>query len=428
MGNQTQTFDVTIVGAGVIGSALALQLHDAGYRVCLIEAREASYQSVDPERVVALSYGSRCHLDALGVWDQVEQTGVGRIEHIDVVEKGNSGLVSMNASQDDQTIDALGYVVEITQVLEPLHQKIHDTDIHWCCPARLERIEEHADDVDVHVSSPEGSLHIQTRLLVAADGTNSFARRLAKITTRGWDQNRFGLVASVSCQRGHQNVAYECFQTSGPLAFLPLADDRFSIVWALEPTAAMRMLEMPEIAFLNKLERAAGDDVLAKLGRITGTGKRAVFPLELTVASVYSKPRIALAGNAAHTMHPVAGQGMNLGLRDVLVLAEVLSSDLAKKDPGASILMQAYAEQRRTDVLAVAAFTETTLESFTHDLTPSRWVRSRGMDALQTFVPLRQTLQRYASGVAQMRHLQLPNLKSPQLKSTNHSNKESDHV
>ena len=360
---------------------------------------------------MALSYGSRCHLDALGVWGDIKDSDVGRIEHIDVFEVGNSGAVTMDA---DDKVDALGYVLEITQILKPMHKKIADSNIQWFCPAKLDAFTSYAEHVEITLSTGNQMKTIHSRLLVGADGTNSFVRRLAGITTRGWDQNRFGLVASVQSERNHQNVAYECFREQGPLAFLPLADGRSSIVWAVPPQEAMHLLAMPELAFLKKLERATSDDALAKLGQLQAIGKRAVYPLELRVASCYAKQRVALIGNAAHTMHPVAGQGMNLGFRDVLVLAEVLNHELhgeqVKQDPGAAILMQAYAEKRRADVLAVAGFTEVMLESFTHTLLPSKWLRARALESMQMLPMLKSELLQHAAGMAQMQHLQLPQI------------------
>jgi ubiquinone biosynthesis UbiH/UbiF/VisC/COQ6 family hydroxylase len=231
---------------------------------------------------------------------------------------------------------------------------------------------------------------------------------MAGIGTKGWDYNRFGLVLSASSEHGHNSVAYECFRESGPLAFLPMADGRFSIVWALAPAEAMRLSTMPPPLFIKKLEKAAGSDVVDRIGSITGIGKRFCFPLELTIAERYARPRLALVGNAAHTIHPVAGQGMNLGLRDAAVLAGVLSTELAFSDPGAPILMQAYAEKRRLDVAAVSGFTESLTNLFGISLPGARQVRSHALETMQKMPSVRTLLLRHAAGIDQIGPMKIP--------------------
>ena len=405
-------FDQIIVGAGAVGSALALQLSDLGYRVAVIDSQPSSYHSSDPERVIALSYGSKCYLDALGVWQGVEDAGAGLIRHIHVTEPGNTGYVTMDVSDAAnmaQDMDALGYVVEMGHVLKPLHERMEGR-VTLFCPASITKLDfgdvEKKAEVQI---SPEGkSVILHASLLIGADGTNSQIRRMAGIGTKGWDYNRFGLVFSASCEHGHNDVAYECFRESGPLAFLPMADDRFSVVWALAPSEAMRLATMPAPIFMKKLEKSAGRDVTDRIGSITGIGRRFCFPLELTIAERYAKPRLALIGNAAHTIHPVAGQGMNLGLRDAAVLAEVLSTELAHRDPGASILMQAYAEKRRLDVMAVSGFTESLTTLFGIDLPGAKQVRSRAMDAMQNMLSVRTLLLRQAAGIGQIASMKMP--------------------
>lgn len=412
-------FDVVIVGAGAVGSALAIQLVDLGYQVAVIDAFQSNYASSDPERVIALSYGSKCYLESLGVWQGVADAGVGLIRHIHVSEPGNSGTVEMDLSQAEtladaacrsvSAMDALGYVVEMGHVLKPLHDKLKGS-VEWIVPAVIEDVLFASDGrkTEIRLNIDGESRSLTTSLLVGADGTNSQIRRRAGIGTRGWDYNRFGLVLSARLEQSHNDIAYECFKDSGPLAFLPMSDGRYSIVWALTPTDAMRLLQMPEPLFIRKLERAAGADVFNRFGPVSKIGKRFCFPLELTVAERYAMPGVALVGNAAHTIHPVGGQGMNLGFRDAAVLAEVLATELAYDNPGAPILMQAYAEKRRADVMAVAGFTESMVNIFSFAFPPARKVRGGSMDILQKMPSLRSLLLGQASGIAQMQALKLP--------------------
>lgn len=407
---QQPEFDVIIVGGGAIGGTLALQLSAAGYQVALIEAQQPSFNSTDPERVIALSHGSRAYFDALGLWQGMAADGVGLIRHIDVSEPGNSGHVTMDTADAKvaaSDIEALGYVIEMGQVIKPIYERL-ESRVSLFCPARVTALQSFESHVEVAFDGNGKAHTLSARLLIGADGTNSQIRTLAGIGTHGWDYNRYGLVASVSIEKSHEDVAYECFRQAGPLAFLPLADGRYSIVWALEPSEAVRMLSLPEIVFMKKLEKAAGPEVMDRIGSIRAVGKRGTFPLELTVAKEYAKKRVMLAGNAAHTMHPVAGQGMNLGLRDVAVLVDVLSSELAHSDPGAPILMQAYAEQRRADVLAVAGFTESMVSGFGIDFSPAQWLRAGAMNTLEKMPSLRNMLLRQAAGIAQMKKLQQP--------------------
>ena len=412
-------FDVIIVGAGAVGSALAIHLVDMGYQVAVIDAFKPSYGSSDPERVIALSHGSKCYLESLGVWQGIAVGGAGLIRHIHVSEPGNSGSVEMDVSEAQMlgdgshdgrsSMDALGYVVEMGNVLKPLHEKVKGI-VEWMVPATIEEVQlgSNGQKSEIRINDGGRSRRLVASLVVGADGTHSQIRRKAGIGTRGWDYNRFGLVLSANLEQTHNNIAYECFKDSGPLAFLPMADGRYSIVWALAPTEAMRLLQMPDALFIKKLERAAGEDVINRFGPVTKIGKRFCFPLELTVAERYAIPGVALIGNAAHTIHPVAGQGMNLGFRDAAVLAEVLADDHAHNTPGAPILMQAYAEKRRADVLAVAGFTESLVNIFGFAFPPARRVRGGSMDLLQKMPSLRAMLLGQASGITQMQKLKLP--------------------
>jgi ubiquinone biosynthesis UbiH/UbiF/VisC/COQ6 family hydroxylase len=289
-------------------------------------------------------------------------------------------------------------------LLQPLYQQLQDSAVALISPAAVVDFVIEADQVRMQVECEGQISTLSTALMVGADGTHSQIRQQAGFDVFGWDYNRFGMVASVACEKGHGNTAYECFRQSGPLAFLPLADDRFSIVWAATPAEATQLLAMDDAQFITTLQKAAGDQTMQQIGAITATSQRACFPLELTIAKTFAKSRIALVGNAAHTVHPVAGQGMNLGLRDVVALVDMLDGTLAHSDPGQSIILQGYAEKRRVDVLAVAGFTETMVHVFGSTVPGIKLLRGMGLETMPRVRKLSDKLLQQASGLGQMQN------------------------
>jgi len=402
-GKQLKHYDIAIVGAGVIGSALALQLSRSGYAVALIDALEEAFPATNPERVIALSEGSAQFLQSLGVWESILGLGAGWIKDIYVCEPGQPAVVDM--SHTEINAEALGYVLEIRHVLKPLHDALVG-HVDFICPARVSQIHKQESHVQITLDSASGLQHLQEGLLVGADGTNSQIRNLAKMTTLGWDHNRLGIVASVASSQGHGDVAYECFREEGPLALLPLADGRFSLVWSVAPKHGVQLMDMSETEFLSALADEVGESVIKRIGSLERSSPRAVFPLELRIAKSFAQNGIVLVGNAAHTIHPIAGQGMNLGLRDVMVLADVLSKPRAKDKLNSPLLTDAYAERRRLDTAAVATFTEGTLHAFSSPLLPTKWLRGVGLSVTQSTPALKQILLQQASGLGQQQRMQ----------------------
>ncbi len=392
-------FDVVIVGGGVVGATLALELELLDYNVAVIELHQPVFTSGNPERVIALNYGSRRHFERLGLWQDIAATGCGDIRHIVVTEVDNRGRVDMDVSDCCGQVPALGHVIAMGPMLEPIYQRLDQSSVQLFSLASVTGFTLLEDAVFVEIRIDDKTVTLKTALIVGADGTNSQIRRMAGIDTFGWDYNRFGIVATVECQKSHGDVAYECFRPSGPLAFLPLSDGRFSIVWAAGPGEAAHLLDLGDEAFIKALSQAAGEQTMSQTGAINAISKRAAFPLELTIAKQFAKSRLVLVGNAAHTLHPVGGQGMNLGLQDVLSLLDVLDSELAHSDPGQGILMQAYAEKRRVDVIAVAAFTESMVTAFGTDLPGAKTLRGLALQALPKISFLQQLLLTRASGI-----------------------------
>ncbi len=402
--------DCCVVGAGAVGASLACALARAGYRVTVLERRAPDFRAGNPERVVALNEGSRCFLEGLGLWPEELARTAGRIDRIVVEEAGGSRRVELTTAQArniEAGVSALGHVVEMGALLAPMHAAMAGLGVELVAPCSLSGLELDGDALIVHAGCEGRARRIRARLVVAADGTSSPTRRMAGIATRGWDHNRFAIVASVRCRRTHRRVAYECFRPDGPLAFLPLGDDRedgrFSIVWTLAPEAAALTMQADDARFIALLNQALGSEIRRETGGVVETSPRAVFPLELSVAERLHAPRLVLAGNAAHTVHPVAGQGLNLGLRDVAALVRILERDVARRDPGQPIVLAAYADARRLDIGCVAGFTEALVGLYGVDLPGARMLRGMGLAALERMPALKSLLIRQAAGLGPMR-------------------------
>ncbi len=403
-------FDVAIAGGGLAGAALAVACAKAGLSVALVEPRAPDAgegkaeggQAGGPERVIALSRGSRDYLDELGAWAAIEREGVAPIREVHVLEPGLPPRVRMR--ERDAGVDALGYVAGNESILRALYAAMPDA-VTLRSPARVEAVEPGEDAVRLTVrrlGRGGRPSHLSCRLLVAADGTESRVRAMCGIRGQGWDHNRFGIVASVRPRLPHQGVAWECFRPAGPLAFLPLDAARLSIVWTLPPRRAAEVMAMNDADFLRALERDAGEAMARRLGGLLETGPRAAFPFEFRLAARLTAPRVALIGNAAHTLHPVAGQGLNLGLRDVAVLADALArARAAGRDVGAPIVLEEYSQRRWPDDVAVAAFTEGLNAVFANDLLPLKLARGAGLACVQALPPLKAWLMRRATGLAQ---------------------------
>ncbi len=403
-------FDILIIGGGAAGAAMGIALALQGWRLALVEARAPSFSSSDPERVIALNEGSRRHLARLGAWPAELEAGAGVIAHIVVGEPGGEGRVDLTLDQARAAaggdVRALGFVVEMGALLAAMHARLRALGVPVLAPAQPEAMAFGEDAARVRLAGGMAR-EVRARLVIGADGTNSIVRRMAGIGTRGWDYNRFGIVASVRCARSHGRMAWECFRADGPLAFLPLgneADDgRFSIVWAVRHGAAADLLACGDDTFIAMLNQAAGARFRKATGGVRAVSRRAVWPLELTLAQRLTGRRLALIGNAAHTVHPVAGQGLNLGLRDVAALARLLADEARKpegrRDPGRPLLLDAYADARRADMAAVAAFTEGMTAIFGCEAPGARFARGLGLDALNRAGFLRDALIRHAAGL-----------------------------
>jgi 2-octaprenyl-6-methoxyphenol hydroxylase len=367
--------DILICGGGLVGASLALALSQLDFDVALAEAvpfGTAEQPSFD-ERTTAISNGTQRIFNALGVWPLIERSAT-PIKRIHVSDKGRFGFSRINAQE--QGLPQLGYVVVNRIMGQALWRRLGEEKIQLYAPARVTSVRLDGDYQLVNLDTQ--TQPINSRLVVAADGARSAVREAAGIGSSSQDYNQVAIIANVAAQKFHNHVAYERFTPEGPLALLPLTDARVGVVWVLAPDVAAQVLQLSEVDFIARLQSAFG----LRLGRFTQVGTRASYPLALTQADTHVAERLAIIGNAAQGLHPIAGQGFNLGLRDAACLAEVLAdarAEGASVDPGSNATLQRYASWRGEDRKGIVKFTDGLVRLFANGVGPIKTARDLGM-------------------------------------------------
>ena len=352
--------DLAIVGGGLVGASLAIALRPTGLRVALVEgvAPDASLQPSFDDRTTALGNGTRRTFEALGLWQAIAPHAA-PIRAIHVSDAGRFGFARLEAGAEG--IESFGYVVTNRALGAVLRAALVDLPaLDLRMPARVERVEIGAERVELHLAGAADPL--RARLVVAADGAHSLVRQSAGLPAAVEDYGQVAIVAHVAAARRSDGTAYERFTPTGPLAVLPLHDGHFGIVWTLEPADAERVMALPDADYLAELQQCFG----WRVGRLLRVGRRNAYPLRLTRAGQVAGARSVLVGNAAQALHPVAGQGFNLGLRDVATLAELLAERAGKPgfDAGAPELLAAFAARRTADRDGVTRFTDGLVKLF----------------------------------------------------------------
>lgn len=388
-------FDVLIVGGGMVGASLACALGNSALKVGLLERRAPA---PSPEhgydlRVSAVTLASRAFLENIGAWEGIARRRLAPVEAMHVWDQNGHGSIHFDAAEIGAP--CLAYIVENRVIQAALIERLNRlANIHYLCPADAAELALGDDRASVALADGR---RLHARLLVGADGAASAVRRAAGIDTRSLDLDQKGIVATVATERPHANSARQRFLGTGPLAFLPLPDPRTcSIVWSADTRRADELLALDDAAFSVELERAIGD----ALGAIESIGPRAGFPLTLAHARAYTAPRVALAGDAAHTVHPLAGQGANLGFLDAAALAQVLlDADAAGKDIGAHAVLRRYERWRKGGNLAMVSLTGALRYLFGDNLPGVRALRNLGLDLADGATPIKRFLARRASGL-----------------------------
>jgi 2-octaprenyl-6-methoxyphenol hydroxylase len=394
----TDAYDLAIAGGGLVGASLALAAAPLGLSIALVEGvapGTGEHPSFD-ERTTALANGTVRVFRSLDVWRYMEReaTPIGRIH---VSEQGRFGTARIDAAE--QGLDALGYVLPNRVIGAGLWAGLRACPgIDVIAPARATG-SELVGDVRVLEYEHEGAdRRIAARLVVAADGARSLVREQAGVGSDHWAYGQTAITATVTTQSFHDHVAYERFTPDGPIAVLPLAEGRCGIVWTRRPEEASRLLALSDAEFLAEFQRAFG----FRLGRMLKVGRRHSYDLGVARTARHAAERLAMVGNAAQSMHPIAGQGFNLGLRDAACLAEVIADarTAGQGDPGAEDTLAAYAQWREVDQRRIVAFTDGLVRLFGSPLGLARGLRAAGLLAFDAFPAAKGAMARLSVGAA----------------------------
>lgn len=395
MSEKNLRFDILVVGGGMVGAALACACLGKGWRIAVVETREPQRAWPEGEvdlRVSALNHASRRILERLGAWDRIAQLGASPYREMHVWDAVGGGSIHFDSAELGES--DLGHIVENRVIQLALWERLEGAeDVTLLCPADLDEIEL---TTDAALLDLKDGRRIIARLLVGADGRDSRVRGRAGIATRGWLYDQQAIVANVRVQEWHRETAWQRFLPTGPLAFLPLLDGRCSIVWSVTELRAGELMELGEGDFRSELEEA----IDGKLGSIGEIGPRAVFGLRMQHAEQYVKPRLALIGDAAHAVHPLAGQGVNLGFLDAAAFATAL--DEAKdrgRDIGGLWTLRRYERARRGDNILMLAAMDGFKRLFSNAVPPLGVLRSTGLSMVDRIAPLKHLFMRHALGL-----------------------------
>lgn len=398
-------YDVAIIGAGIAGSALAAALTGRGLDIALVEARPLASPALPAprdlngfdSRVSALTPRSRQLLEQVEAWQAIADYRLQAYRHMTVWDAEGTGEIEFDCAEVSAPV--LGYIVENRAVMNALLGRVLEAaDISCLSPARLGACRQ-LDTGGVAIQLEAGGT-LEADLLVAADGALSRVRELLGFTTREWDYGHRAIVATVQTEHPHQDTAWQRFLASGPLAFLPLPGEDechyCSIVWSLQEELADGLMALDDAGFCAELQNAFE----SRLGRVLGAGRRFAFPLRQRHAVDYVQPGVALVADAAHTIHPLAGQGINLGLQDVAVLAEeILAARERGTAPGRIEVLRRYQRRRKGENLLMMAAMDGFKYLFEQQALPLRWLRNVGMRGVGQLPILKRRLIRHAMGV-----------------------------
>jgi len=374
--------DILIIGGGLIGASLLLALNSLGFKTLLIEAQPFTDKvKADLDaRSLALSPASIRILKMLSIWPELSKYATA-IENIHVSDQYRFGATRLKGDENNP----LGFVAEMQHINRVLHQMLPENKI--LAPAKLVDLDK--EQASATVSHLSDTISIQAKLIVAADGTNSPTRAFCGLTAQKNDFKQTALVCNIQLKDPHCNRAFERFTPDGPLALLPMTDNRMSLVWTMPPEKAKTILDYGDPSFLKTLYSVIG----YRVGRIERVGRRYSFPLIQSIMPEQAQWPVVFVGNAAHTLHPVAGQGFNLGLRDIAMLAQLISEKGINHE-----MLNHYLEARRLDQSTILQLTNGLIRIFSHTFPGIKFARNLGMIAMDNIPSLKKLLAYYARG------------------------------
>jgi 2-octaprenyl-6-methoxyphenol hydroxylase len=403
---ETRDYDVVIVGGGLAGASLAVALGNTAYRVAVIEAFEldSNAQPSYDERTIALTYSAKHIFSQLGVWDDSIETEACALKSIHISNKGHFGKTRL--THEDAGTEALGYVIPTRALGQALMHKLANTkNIDLFCPYEAKKIDAGNSSASITIaknparpSDTAKTSSLNARLVVIADGGRSPLLNATGISSKSEAYLQSALLSIVKTNIPHQHRAYERFVENGPLALLPMNGQRFAVVWTLSPEELETVSRMSDEHYLAHLQSTFG----TRTGLFSAPTPRKAYPLSKSCLATPFSRRILALGNAAHTVHPVAGQGFNLGLRDVATLAEVLqqaSASEAETDIGSEAFLQNYADLRAEDTRRVVRFTDGLLSIFNHPSTLVQLGRNIGLAAVENLPFVKRALLKRTMGL-----------------------------
>jgi 2-octaprenyl-6-methoxyphenol hydroxylase len=397
MSRETGSYDIVIVGGGMIGTSLALALAPLPLRIAVVEAvaRQGVEQPSFDDRSTALSRSTQRMFEAMGLWREVLASST-PIANIHVSDKGRFGFCHINA--EEQGVEALGHVV-INRVLGEVLQShlSRSENVDLLCPASVQQIRLAPEGAIATVSSGDADRDLSCRLLVAADGANSRVREMMGIAARKCDYGQSAVIGNLLTEIALDKRAFERFTRQGPLAILPVAEGRAGFIWTVSTADAARVLDLHDDAFLAEIQEEFG----YRLGKFSRVGKRSAYPLTLSKALRLTATRSLLIGNAAHGLHPVSAQGFNLGMRDVAALCDCVADALADSvDPGARSVLDRYSAWRRSDQKKLVHFTDSLVRLFGSTRPGTGILRNIGMIGFDLVPGVRRIFAKHTMGLA----------------------------
>lgn len=389
-------YSVIVVGGGIVGATAACALAVEGIDVALLDVHNPVRRWPEDEtadiRVSALTRASQNILTAVGVWDAMAERSIGPYDQMHVWDASSAGLLHFDAA--DTKYDVLGHIVENRVTVAALWDQLEAlTSASLLCPVKVTDLSCHIDKAEITLE--DGSV-LTSDVLIAVDGRDSALRQMAGIQTTGWEYKQDGLVATISTEKSHQNTAWQRFLPEGPLALLPLKNGDCSIVWTLKHETGQEYIALADDEFLQKLEQASE----GVLGKMLSVGPRGAFPLRFQTAQQYTAEHFVLVGDAAHAMHPLAGQGANAGLLDAAAIAEIIIKTKQKGRPiGSRKSLREYERWRKGDNLAMMSSMDVINKMYTQENEVFKQVRGLGMQVINQTNILKNYFNQYAMGL-----------------------------